>query len=168
MIELLKLWHYSQVTLCSSYGFENVWIIKPTGVSRGSGITITSDFIKITQLKYGKIVQKYIENPLLLNCQRKFDIRQWVLVKKFSPLKAYAFKKCYARISSLKYSNSQYDNLQKHLTNYSQNKDNFFRLKSKANENFRFKVSTPPVVIPNSVFSEDELSYQIPNWLEVK
>ena len=71
-----------------------MWILKPAGVSRGSGITITSDIFKINQLKHGKIIQKYIENPLLLSCKRKFDIRQWILVKQFSPLKISAFKKC--------------------------------------------------------------------------
>jgi hypothetical protein len=99
-----------------------MWIIKPTGVSRGSGITITNDCSKIMQLRYGKIVQKYIEHPLLLDCKRKFDLRQWVLVTSFYPLKAYAFKYCYARFSSIKYSNDKYENIQKHLTNYSQNK----------------------------------------------
>lgn len=82
-----------------------MWIIKPAGVSRGAGITITSDLMKIVQSKHGKIVQKYIENPLLLDCKRKFDIRQWVLVKSFTPFKAFAFKKCYGRLSSVKYSN---------------------------------------------------------------
>ena len=85
-----------------------MWILKPTGVSRGSGITITNDQSKITQLRYGKIVQKYIEHPLLLDCQRKFDIRQWVLVTSFSPIKAYSFKHCYARFSSVRYSNDKY------------------------------------------------------------
>ena len=99
-----------------------MWILKPAGVSRGSGITITSDILKINQLKHGKIIQKYIEHPLLLKCKRKFDIRQWILVRQFTPLKVYAFKKCYARLSSLKYSNQQYDNLQKHLTNFTQNR----------------------------------------------
>jgi hypothetical protein len=85
-----------------------MWIVKPTGVSRGSGITITNDMAKISQLRYGKIVQKYIENPLLLECKRKFDIRQWVLVTKFQPLTAYAFKNCYGRFSSTKYTNDKY------------------------------------------------------------
>jgi hypothetical protein len=46
-----------------SYGFENSWIIKPTGVSRGSGIYIESDYKKLmtqTNNHHGKIVQKYI------------------------------------------------------------------------------------------------------------
>jgi hypothetical protein len=37
-----------------------MWILKPAGVARGSGITITNDITKIKQLKYGKILQKYI------------------------------------------------------------------------------------------------------------
>jgi len=77
---------------------------------------------KLFQLRFGKIVQKYIEFPLLLDCGRKFDIRQWILVKSFNPLKAYAYNKCYARFSSVPYTNDKYDNMQKHLTNYSQNK----------------------------------------------
>jgi hypothetical protein len=108
VVELFKLWHHSKQLVCDTYGFHNMWILKPAGVSRGSGISITSDILKIAQLKYGKIVQKYIENPLLLNCKRKFDIRQWILVKSFNPLRAFAFKKCYARLSSMVYSAGHY------------------------------------------------------------
>ncbi len=85
-----------------------MWILKPTGVSRGSGITITNDLTKIIQLRYGKIVQKYIENPLLLECGRKFDLRQWVLVTSFEPLNVYVFDRCYVRFSSQKYSKDNY------------------------------------------------------------
>ena len=105
-----------------NYGFDNMWILKPAGVSRGSGISITTDIQKIKQLMHGKVIQKYIERPLLLSCKRKFDIRQWVLVQRFNPLKAFVFKKCYARLSSVKYSKGDYENLQKHLTNFSQNR----------------------------------------------
>jgi len=53
-----------------------------------------------------KIVQKYIERTLLLrnlNPQnpkelRKFDIRQWVFVSSFDPLKVYLYRKAYLRI----------------------------------------------------------------------
>lgn len=106
-----------------------MWILKPTGVSRGSGITITNDLSKIIQSRYSKIVQKYIEHPLMLDCKRKFDIRQWVLVTSFEPLTAYAYRQCYARFSSVKYSNDRYENMQKHLTNYSQNKECYLKQK---------------------------------------
>jgi hypothetical protein len=92
-------------SICRNYGISNLWILKPTGVSRSSGIAITSDLTKITQFRLGKIVQKYFEHHLLLDCKRKFDIRQWVLVTSFFPLKAYTFKQCYARFSNAKYSN---------------------------------------------------------------
>jgi tubulin monoglycylase TTLL3/8 len=122
LVEILKLWSHAKTILADSYGFENMWIIKPAGVSRGSGIQITSDMSKMFQLRFGKIVQKYIEFPLLLDCGRKFDIRQWILVKSFTPLRVFAFNKCYARFSSVRYTNDKYENMQKHLTNYSQNK----------------------------------------------
>jgi tubulin monoglycylase TTLL3/8 len=103
--EILKMWYRSKEIVGPNYGFNNMWIIKPAGVARGSGISITNNLSKISQLKYGKIVQKYIEHPLILNCKRKFDIRQWILIRSFSPLKVYAFKKCYGRFSCFKYSN---------------------------------------------------------------
>jgi len=34
--------------------------MKPAGVSRGSGIIITDDIVKINQMRHGKILQKYI------------------------------------------------------------------------------------------------------------
>lgn len=108
---------------------KNIWILKPSGVSRGSGIVITGDMNKIHSLRHGKVVQKYIERPLLLKCGRKFDIRQWVLVKSFFPLQAYIYRHCYARLSSVKYSNTEHDNHQKHLTNYTANKDSFLKLR---------------------------------------
>jgi tubulin monoglycylase TTLL3/8 len=39
-------------------------------------------------------VQKYIEKPFLLN-QKKFDIRQWVLVTSWEPLDVYVFSGAY-------------------------------------------------------------------------
>jgi hypothetical protein len=46
------------------------------------------------------VVQKYIENPLLI-AERKFDIRVWVLLKEDMTL--YFFKEGYLRMSSERY-----------------------------------------------------------------
>lgn len=90
--------------------------------------TINEAIYSGTNLK-ARIIQKYIENPLiiknpnfkLLN-KKKFDIRQWVLVKSFNPLKVYMFSSCYLRICCSEFN---FDNIKdpfSHLTNFSLNK----------------------------------------------
>ena len=68
---------------------DNIWILKPTGKSRGRGISVVQSLSEIvkhiltesdsrsTLSKW--VIQKYIENPLTIS-KRKFDIRQWVMV----------------------------------------------------------------------------------------
>ena len=52
-------------------------------LSRGRGINCLSELPDILDYSLGKetqyVVQKYIENPLIIN-RKKFDIRQWVIV----------------------------------------------------------------------------------------
>lgn len=64
------------------------------------------------------VCQKYIENPLLL-LNRKFDIRVWVVVTSWNPLKVYYYKDCYARFGAQDYDASKKENLFSHLTNNS-------------------------------------------------
>ncbi|CAM9807797.1 unnamed protein product, partial [Heterosigma akashiwo] len=70
---------------------DNVWILKPTKGSKGRDIVCMNDFNQILsfleeqRLASGPVadcwvVQKYIERPLLLPGDRKFDMRCWVLL----------------------------------------------------------------------------------------
>ena len=79
-----------------------------------------------------RMVQKYIEKPLIFEnfrvpiiSDKKFDIRQWVLVKSFEPLVIYRFSKFYLRLCSENFDLRDFRNQSKHLTNYSVNKTNF-------------------------------------------
>lgn len=63
---------------------------------------------------------RYIENPLLIG-GKKFDLRLYVLVTSFRPLKAYLFKLGFCRFCTVKYDTSiqELDNMYVHLTNVS-------------------------------------------------
>lgn len=89
---------------------KNVWIVKPAGMSRGRGIRVFDDLSNLlayTDVENHKesqwVVQKYIENPLLLS-GRKFDIRQWVLVTNWNPLTVWFYDDCYLRFCVEEYS----------------------------------------------------------------
>jgi tubulin polyglutamylase TTLL5 len=68
------------------------------------------------------IVSKYLTNPLLIN-GHKFDLRIYVLVTCFEPLRVYIFKEGLARFATepFRITNSK-NNKFIHLTNYSINK----------------------------------------------
>jgi len=113
-------------------GEKNIWILKPSGLSRGRGITCINSlneilkFIKTNSNQY--IIQKYIENPLIIK-GRKFDIRQWVLVTDLDPLTIWLYDTPYLRFGAEEYKPDDFSNLYSHLTNnsvvkYSKNFDN--------------------------------------------
>lgn len=85
-------------------GVHNIWIVKPAGKSRGRGIGCFNslpDIRRHCQLERISpedryIVQKYIECPLVIK-NRKFDIRQWVLVTDWNPLTVHIYDECYFR-----------------------------------------------------------------------
>lgn len=134
----LSFFHREFSTLGSYYGHieeqSNLWIVKPASNARGNGIFVThklTDIIKEEKSEnVGKdtLVQKYLERPLLLDIEGaryKFDIRQWVLVTSLSPLTIYIFDGFYCRLCSRPFDLAQFDDISRHLTNYSLNKGNF-------------------------------------------
>lgn len=118
-------------------GMRNIWIVKAPVVSRGTGIKLScklEDIFDLEKRIAGRIVQKYVEAPFIVpkvstylnlnsnfSTQVKFDIRIWVAITSFLPLKAQVYSTIYGRRCSKAYNPSTKhlgDELI-HLTNYS-------------------------------------------------
>ena len=105
---------------------RNLWIVKPgENTNCGYGIQVSGDLATIKTLVKGAsryrhrtfLIQKYIENPLLIN-RRKFDIRCYGLVTSFhSHVQGYFYHDGYLRTSSREFSLSNVDDRFIHLTN---------------------------------------------------
>jgi tubulin polyglutamylase TTLL1/tubulin monoglycylase TTLL3/8 len=109
---------------------RNIWIVKPgENTNRGTGITVCSGLEEIRAEVSGHsvcplsgqkrtfILQKYIENPLLVH-KRKFDIRCYGLVTAINGVvQGYYYKEGYLRTSSKEFSLKDVENRLIHLTN---------------------------------------------------
>ncbi|XP_038578977.1 probable tubulin polyglutamylase TTLL9 isoform X2 [Micropterus salmoides] len=109
----------------------STWIMKPVAKSQGKGIflfrklkdimdwkkdgTRSEEQKDATQVE-SYVAQRYIENPYLIN-GRKFDLRVYVLVTSYVPLKAWLYRDGFARFSSTRFSLSSIDDRYMHLTN---------------------------------------------------
>lgn len=106
-----------------------VWIMKPAAKAQGIGISIINKLSQIKKwareqkLPYisGKdsyVISRYVDNPLLVG-GKKFDLRLYVLVTSWRPLKVYKYKHGFCRFCTVKYSSdlSDLDNMFMHLTN---------------------------------------------------
>jgi len=110
------------------------WIMKPAGRSQGAGIFLIN---RLSQIKkwsrdgksatlnhYGSkdtyVISRYVENPLLIG-GKKFDLRLYVLVTSYRPLKCYMYKLGFCRFCTVKYNAdvNELDNMFVHLTNVS-------------------------------------------------
>ncbi|CAK89533.1 unnamed protein product (macronuclear) [Paramecium tetraurelia] len=116
--ELLK--QLSKNPQNSLQGTRNIWIVKPEYSSRGRGIRCLDDLNQIldnvNKETMNYVAMKYIENPLIIK-NRKFDIRQWILVTELVPLKIYFYNECYVRFSAEEFDIDQFHNRFAHLTN---------------------------------------------------
>ncbi|XP_033639693.1 tubulin polyglutamylase TTLL4-like isoform X1 [Asterias rubens] len=105
-------------------GTKQKWILKPPASARGIGIRVIHKWNQIPRRK-PVIVQRYLAKPFLINGS-KFDLRIYVYVKSYDPLRIYIFQDGLARFATMKYNASMksLSNKFMHLTNYSINKKN--------------------------------------------
>ena len=94
----------------------NLWIIKPCGKARGEGIELLTDVKNIPKTI---IATHYIYNPHLIN-GKKYDLRIYLLVTGFCPLKMYLYDNGFARFCKEIYDLSPecLSNKYIHLTDY--------------------------------------------------
>ena len=101
---------------------KHLWLVKPVASSRGRGIRLLTDIESLPK-KNKYIATHYVYNPHLIN-GKKYDLRLYLLVTGYTPLKIYLFDNGLARFCSEKYDLNP-DKMQDkyiHLTNYSINK----------------------------------------------
>ncbi|KAI0229101.1 putative tubulin polyglutamylase TTLL9 [Lamellibrachia satsuma] len=110
-----------------------IWIMKPIAKSQGKGIFLFRRLKDIVEWKKGEyqahlqndqnkelpetyVVQRYINNPYLIG-GRKFDLRVYVLVTSYYPLKMWLYRGGFARFSNTRFSMDAIDDTYVHLTN---------------------------------------------------
>jgi tubulin polyglutamylase TTLL1 len=112
----------------------SLWILKPSNKSQGQGIVLVNKINKLKKLKFTTktltennttvtinetyVISKYIDNPLLIS-DKKFDMRLYVLVTSYRPLKVWLYKQGFCRFCNEKFSVdiNEIDNIFIHLTN---------------------------------------------------
>ena len=118
------------------------WIVKPANLSRGRGIHLLKgekEFLKLMKMSQKQnaipyLISKYISNPHLIN-NKKYDLRIYVLITSYSPLKVFLYENGLVRFATEDYKKGDYDNIFIHLTNYSINKLNAKYKKNTNNNN---------------------------------
>ncbi len=115
---------------------ENLWILKPGGLSRGKGVRILWQFDRLRaqladpesacqdpeiDLTLNYVAQLYIRTPLLLD-GRKSEIRVYWLIASLDPLMVLVYRHGYARYTLLPFQLGDYENPLVHTTNTFQQK----------------------------------------------
>jgi tubulin polyglutamylase TTLL4 len=101
---------------------SKLWIMKPTNQACGRGIKMVTKDTDIRNKK-DMLVSEYIANPHLIN-NFKYDLRIYVLVTSYDPLRIYMFKEGLTRFATYEYNAKTKDVGKRfiHLTNFSVNK----------------------------------------------
>lgn len=119
--ELLKFVSYYQMRDVKK--LDNHWIVKPWNLARGLDIHISKNLAQIVRLQPTgpKIVQKYIDRPVLFNRPEvggcvKFDVRYVFVLKSVEPLEAYIYTNFFLRFANKVYGLDHFDDYEKHFT----------------------------------------------------
>lgn len=102
---------------------KHLWIMKPVASACGRGVKMLSKKSKLHR-KRNYLVCEYIANPLLIR-GIKFDLRLYILVSSYDPLRIYLFEEGLARFATELYTTDVTELTKKyvHLTNYAVNKN---------------------------------------------
>jgi hypothetical protein len=100
-----------------------IWLKKPRANCSGDGIEIVTN-INLGSIPQDSLISRYIDNPHLIN-NKKYDLRLYVLVTSFTPIKIYLFPEGLVRFATDDYTSIKEKKFNKfiHLTNWSVNKD---------------------------------------------
>eukprot|EP01114_Cavostelium_apophysatum_P024743 TRINITY_DN979_c0_g1_i1.p1 TRINITY_DN979_c0_g1~~TRINITY_DN979_c0_g1_i1.p1 ORF type:complete len:328 (-),score=57.67 TRINITY_DN979_c0_g1_i1:71-1054(-) len=107
-------------------GLTNTWILKPEWESGGWGIELMStmeEFYDYKKRSKGKgfVVQKYIEDPLLIH-GKKFDIRQHAIIARKKPLVLFNRDVAAFKLTQNQYNLTDTKDLYLHVTNFAKQK----------------------------------------------
>lgn len=110
--------------LLEEFGAQKTfWIVKPAASAKGRGIKVISGRSELPgdeDKQY--IVQEYLDRPLLID-GRKWDMRVYLVVTCWDPLRAYLHREAgMARFASHPYDMARIKDRFAHLTNFSVNK----------------------------------------------
>jgi tubulin polyglutamylase TTLL1 len=110
---------------------NSTWIMKPNARAQGKGIFLVNKLKQLQKWATSSklpmqaqvnreqyVISRYIDQPLLVG-GKKFDLRIYVLVTCYRPLRVWLSSKGFARFCNEKYSSdlSEMDNMMIHLTN---------------------------------------------------
>mgnify|MGYP001252126076 CR=1 FL=1 len=106
---------------------HSMWIMKPTAKARGIGIFLVNKLAQIKKWANSRsmsgpgsnyVISRYVDNPLLIG-GKKFDLRIYVLVTSYRPLRVFIHEDGFARFTAARYNNdvTDLDNMYVHLTN---------------------------------------------------
>jgi hypothetical protein len=110
----------------ANFDKQKTYIVKPSVGSEGNGIYLLQKKKELRREQKECVVQEYVANPMLMD-GFKFDLRLYVLVCSFDPLRVYICREGLVRLATVPYQKPTQQNAAQsymHLTNATLNKRN--------------------------------------------